>query len=182
MNNPDHSIGLIKKTHIVFDKAVNILASLGSILILLIVIAISLSVASRFFFLISWVGLVELSAMSLLFITFLGTTWVLRKNGHTTMDFVIKQFNPRSQAFINMITSMICALICLVLVWYGAQVAWVRFIKGTYLFSHINIPDAYFLFIIPVGSFFLFVQFLIRTYRYLKSWRHPGEAERIGPE
>ena len=169
-------MGLIKKAHLVFEKAINILASLASLLIFLIVMAISFSVATRFLFGVSWVGLVELSAMSLLFITFLGTTWVLKRNGHTTMDFVIKQFNTRTQAFINMITSMICALICLVLVWYGTEVAWSRFLKGTYLFSHVNIPDAYFLFIIPVGSFFLFVQFLIRTNRYLQSWRHPEES------
>jgi TRAP-type C4-dicarboxylate transport system permease small subunit len=170
-------MGLIKKTQTAFEKAINFLASLASLLIFLIVMAISFSVATRFLFQISWVGLVELSAMSLLFITFMGTTWVLRRNGHTTMDFVIKQFSTRSQAFINMITSMTCALICLVLVWYGTEVAWSRFLKGTYLFSHVNIPDAYFLFIIPVGSFFLFVQFLIRTYGYLKSWRHPEEPE-----
>lgn len=170
-------MGLINKTHSAFDKATNILASLASFLIFLIVVAISFSVATRFLFQMSWVGLVELSAMSLLFITFMGTTWVLRKNGHTTMDFVIKQFNPRTQALINMITSMICALICLVLVWYGAEVAWVRFVKGTYLFSHVNIPDAYFLFIIPIGSFFLFVQFLLRTYGYLQNWKGSGETE-----
>jgi len=170
-------MGLVKKAHVFFDKVVDVLSSLASLLIFLIVMAISFSVATRFLFGVSWVGLVELSAMSLLFITFLGTTWVLKRNGHTTMDFVIKQFNTRTQAFINMITSMICALICLVLVWYGAEVAWARFIKGTYLFSHVNIPDAYFLFIIPVGGFFLFVQFLIRTYGYFKSWGHPGESE-----
>lgn len=171
----------LKKTHSVFDKAVNFLASLGMLFIFLIVVAISFSVATRFLFQMSWVGLVELSAMSLLFITFMGTTWVLRRDGHTTMDFVIKQFNPKVQAFINMINSVICALICLVLVWYGAEVAWARFIKGTYLFSHVNIPDAYFLFIIPLGSFFLFVQFLIRAYRDLKRWRHPEALDTTVP-
>lgn len=175
-------MGLLKKTHGAFNRATDILASLASLLIFLIVVAISFSVATRFLFGMSWVGLVELSAMSLLFITFMGTTWVLRKNGHTTMDFVVKQFSPRTQAFFHMITSMFCALICLVLVWYGAEVAWTRFMKGTYLFSHVNIPDAYFLFIIPIGSFFLFVQFLIRTYGYFQSWRDTGTSNTTGQD
>lgn len=162
---------LLIKSGAVFDRAVDILAVLAGALIALIVIAVTFSVVTRFFFGISWVGLVELSAMSLLFITFLGTTWILRRGGHTTMDILVKRLNPRAQAIVNTVTSLLCALACLVLVWYGTQVFWTRFIKGTYLFSHVDIPDAYFLFIIPVGSFFLFIQFLRRANGYIRGYR-----------
>ncbi len=173
---------LIRKATLVFDRTVSLLAVLGAVLIFLIVAAVSISVIARYFLGIAWMGLVEISAMSLLFITFLGTTWVLRKDGHTTMDILIKQLNPKGEALINMLTSILCALICLVIVWYGTQVTWARFLKGTYLFSHLNIPDAYFLFIIPVGSFFLFVQFLRRANRYLHAWRYARVPETKGVE
>lgn len=161
---------LAKKIPDLFDKAVDLLAVLGAIPILGIMIAITFSVILRYFLNLSLVGLVELCAMSLLFVTFLGSPWVLRRNGHTSMDVVIKQFRPRTRAFINMSTSLVCAIICFIMVWYGTQVFWTRFQKGTYLFSHVNIPDAYFLFVIPLGSLFLFIQFLRRSYKFFKSW------------
>ncbi len=172
----------IRKAAPVFDNATNILAVLSAIIIISVMLAISLAVATRYFLKLTWTGLIELSAMSLLFVTFLGATWVLRKGGHVTMDVLVDQLNPRSRSLLNIITSILCALICLVLIWYGAQVTWTRYLEGSWVFANLTIPDAYFLFIIPVGSFFLFIQFLRRTYGYLERWRDAGKPEAEGVE
>lgn len=171
---------LVKKATSVFDNATNILAVLSAILIISVMLAISLAVATRYFLKLTWTGLIELSAMSLLFVTFLGTTWVLRKEGHVTMDILVDRLNPRGRSLLNMATSILCALMCLVLIWYGAQVTWTRYLEGSWVFANLTIPDAYFLFIIPLGSLFLFIQFLRRTYGYLERWREAGKPEAKG--
>ena len=112
-----------------------------------------------------WVG--EVAEVALLYITFLAAAWVLRKERHTSMDIVLTRLNPRNQAILNTITSIISALICLLLTWYGARATWSHFQLGLRTASIMELPMGPILVIIPVGSFMLFIQFLRRIIRFL---------------
>jgi TRAP-type C4-dicarboxylate transport system permease small subunit len=168
---------LLAKATAIFDGTINLLADLASVLIILMMLGISTDVAMRYFFVrpISW--MVEIAEHSLLFVTFLGAAWVLKGEGHVKMDIVLNRLKPGTQALLNMITSILGAIICLFLVWYGAQVTWEYFQIGYVIFAVLSIPSAYIIIIIPVGSFLLFIQFLRRSYGYLKSWRASLDKE-----
>jgi len=162
----------------VFDKAVSALAILGGVVLVLVMLAINYGVIMRYFFRSPQAWVPEVTAMSLVYITFLGTTWVLRKNGHVIMDVVDLLLKPRGKGILDAVTSFICSIMFLLLVVYGVNVTWDHYIRGLYNAHEVlRIPTAYLLAIIPVGSFMLFVQFLRRSFSSFFSGRQAVEKQ-----
>ncbi len=148
-----------------FDKAVSGLAILSAVLLVLVMLAINYGVIMRYFFRKPQAWVPEVTAMSLVYIALLGTTWVLRKNGHVIMDVVDLMLNPTGKRILDSVTSFICSIMFLLLVVYGVYVTWDHYTRGLYNAHEIlRIPTAYLLAVIPVGSFFLFVQLLRRSF------------------
>lgn len=162
---------LLTKASTFFDSIMGLLAFLAAVLLVFTMLSVSYDVVMRYFLNRPTLWVQEIAEYSLLYITFLGVAWLLKKEGHVKMDLVISRLNPETQALLNVITSVICAVICALLVWYGVQVTWDSFQVGYRSGTELDIfrwpMDA----IIPVGSFLLFIQFLRRTFRYLGSWR-----------
>ena len=169
---------LLTRLTTVFDKAVSALAILGGVLLVLVMIAINYGVIMRYFFRSPQAWVPEITAMSLVYITLLGTTWVLRKNGHVIMDVVDMMLKPRSKGILDSVTSFICSIMFLLLVVYGVNVTWDHYIRGLYNAHEVlRIPTAYLLAIIPVGSFMLFVQLLRRSLSSFFSGRKAVEKQ-----
>ncbi len=155
----------------VFDRTLNLLAYLAAALIAFIMLSVSYEVVMRYFFNRPPVWVIDITEILLLYIAFLAVAWLLREEGHVRMDMVLTRLKSRPQATLNIITSTICAIIFLVVTWYGVRVTWVHFQKGLYSPTFLDIPSAYSLVIIPVGSFLLFIQFLRRIRRFVGNWR-----------
>lgn len=162
---------LLTKITVIFDGAIDFLALLAAVLLVFIMLGTVTEVTVRYLLggAIKW--MMETVEYSLLFITFLATTWLLKTEGHVIMDVVLDRLKPRTQALTNMITSILGAIVCLVIAWYGVEVTWSNFQRGIVLGTVLEPPIFIILSIIPVGSFLLFIQFLRRTYRYLRMWR-----------
>ena len=169
---------LTKADHI-FDRAIGVLALIAAFPIIFTMIVISYEVVTRYMLDRTSLWVTEFSTYSLLWLTFLGAAWLLRKEGHVRMELVLTKLNPRTQALMNVITSIVGILICLVLVRYGVQVAWESFQMGTYYPSLLRVPKWPNYSIIPLGSFLLSVQFLRRTLGYLAQWRELSKEEPI---
>ena len=157
----------------IFDRTINLLAFLGGVIIIFTMIAVCSEVVRRYFLNrpIIWVS--EITEISLLFIAFLGTAWVLKKEGHVKVDILLIHLSSRIQALFGIISSIIGVFICLLLVWYGAQVSWHNIQEGLYEPTILELPKGPLLTIIPVGSFFLLIQFLRRACGYWGEWRAP---------
>ena len=85
-----------------------------------------------------------------------------------TMDIAINRLSKRTQTCINVVTSILCAIICLVITWYGAIVWWDYF-QIDYLYAgSLKIPAYLLEIVIPIGGFLLFIQFLRKAYNYLE--------------
>ena len=161
-----------------FDRIIDYLAYIAGGIIIFVALSIFLNVMSRQLLRFSLLGVIEIGEYSLCFITFLATAWLLRKEGHVKMDIVVNRLNPAKQAWVNMFMSFIGAGLCLALTWYGVIVtvdAWQRnvFLSSTVL----QAPLALLLFIIPIGCFLLFIQFLRRAYGSIASWKHEMKPE-----
>lgn len=161
----------------IFDQTLNLLAILAVVLIVFIMLAVGTDVVMRYFFSkpMIWVG--EISEYSLLFITFLGAAWLLRNEGHVRMDLVLNRLGPRAQAVLNLITSIISAIVCLIIVFYSARATLEAFQTGYFLAAALDVPMGPLLLIIPIGTFLLFIQFLRRGYGYLQSSRMLADKE-----
>ncbi len=144
---------------------------MAAALLVFVAIAISVDVLVRKFLGISFAGLLELTEFSLLWITFLGTAWLLQRDGHVSIDLVISRLNPRPRALVNLITSSTCTILFGVITWYGVKVTWQDFVTGFLMETVLTPPKWIIETIIPIGSFLLFIQLLRKTYGYLVSWK-----------
>ena len=164
---------IIRKLTGVFDWLVSLFGALAVILIALNMVMVCTLVFMRYVLKNAPAWVIEVTEYSLLYITFLGTTWLLKEEGHVRMDLIISGFSPKVQAIINTTTSMLCAVICFVVTWYGVKITWDHY-QTNYVLPTIIRPQSYLIVgIIPIGCFMLFIQFLRRTYRYFQAFRDP---------
>lgn len=159
------------KVLIVFDKVINILAYIAGVLVVLTMLGIVAEVISRKLLHKSLTGVVEISEYCLLYITFFGSTWLLKRDGHVKMDIVITRMGPRQRSMMNFMTSIMCAVLCIIIAWYSALTTIDLFQRGMYLTTILETPVAPLLAPVPIGSFLLFIQFLRRANHYLSIWR-----------
>ena len=170
-------VKLLTKVVTVFDYAINSLAALAGGLVILIMLSITADVTGRKLLGYSITGVIEISQILLVFITFLGAAWLLKREGHVKLDVMVSRLNPRSQALLNTITSIVGIIICLTLAWYGAKVTWDHFQRGIYSAEVLALPTFLRYAAITIGSFLLSVQFIRGSYGYLRGWRSLTETK-----
>jgi TRAP-type C4-dicarboxylate transport system permease small subunit len=154
-----------------FDRFLDVSPVISGIIIVLIMLAVCANVIMRYFLNRPIVGIDEISEYLLLFITFIGSAWLLREEGHVGVDILLIRLSNKSNAFLGIFSSLIGIFICLILIWFGSKVVWINFQRGSYFPSLLEIPKAPVLAIIPLGSFLLLLQFLRRTARNVQEWR-----------
>ncbi len=155
----------------VFDGVLDCFASLSGILLVYVMLSVTLDVVLRYFFNRPqfWVG--ELAEYSLLYITFAGTAWVLRKDAHVKIDILNTMLSSRHICLLNLISSIIGIFVCSVLTYYGTKVTWDHFARGMYNPTLLEFPKGPLLLIIPVGTLLLFIEFIRRTVENFKELR-----------
>ena len=171
-------MNLVTKSTAIFDRIIGFLALLAAFVLVFMMLIVGTEVVSRYFLgsPIRWV--VEITEYLLLFMTFLATAWVLRKEGHVKVDLVLNLLKPGAQPIVNIITSIICALMWLLLTCYGVKVVVDHIQIGYHMSTRLAPPAPLIIFIIPIGSFLLSIQFLRRAYGFLESWRlHQAKKE-----
>ena len=56
---------------------------------------------------------------ALLWIVFLGTTWLLREKGHITTDIIYTHLNDKTKRYLDCTMFVIGGLVCAVMVYFG---------------------------------------------------------------
>jgi len=168
---------LITKVANTFDRLNDLFALMAIVLLVFLMLSVTYAVIIRYFLGLTTKGLFEIWEYSLLYIPFLGAAWLLKREGHVSVDVVINYLNLRVRAILNTITSILGASVCLALAWGGTQVTWECFQEGRRIPGELYPPEFPILMIIPLGSFLLFIQFMRRAYRYSGGWRVPPDKE-----
>lgn len=162
---------LLKRVTSIFDQGNNVLAFFASILIIVMMLIVVYEIFIRRFLNSPTIWTAEVTRYILLWITFLSAAWLLREEGHVKMDILLDRLNPRAQSILNIITSSICTIICLIITWYAGKVTWDQLQSGFLMPGLWSPPKWPIMAIIPVGFFLLFVQFMRRTYRFIMGSR-----------
>jgi len=162
-----------------FDHIITWMAILAGVLLAFSVISVTISVATRYFFNfpIGWVT--EISAYILLYITFMVAAWVLKEEAHVTIDIILELLRPGVQSFINIITSYICATVCLILTFFGARETWELYKTGYFTPTELELPKWSINIIIFVGSLLLFIQFLRRGHEHMRIRRDAKNKRQV---
>lgn len=159
----------MKRIKSVFDAAVNALAFFGALLIVFIMVTVTTDVVMRYFLNrpIFWVA--EVAEYALLFITFTGTAWVLKHDRHVKIDILTGMLKEENARVLEIVVSILGILICAVLTYFGAVVAWDHFERGIYNPSLLSWPKAPLLAVIPLGTLLLLVQFALKMITLLRN-------------
>lgn len=138
----------------------NALAALGSVIFAFITLAICAEVVLRYGFNRPLTWVVEISEYALLWMTFLGTSWVLRQGGHVRVDILLHFFSPAALRASGLISSGCGILASLVLVVFGSSATWAAMARGSFKSTGLDIPTWLVLVVIPLGGLLLLARFL----------------------
>lgn len=168
---------LLTKCGAIFDRGNGILVFLAGCFLAFMMLSVDAEIVARYFLNrpIKWVC--EVCEYSMVWVVFLSTAWVLRREAHAKMELVLNWLKPEAQNMLNIITSVVGAIVCFIIGWYGAGVVWDHFLRGAQKQEMMAFPSAPIEAIIPIGCFLLFIQFLRRGYGYLRSRRVSSDEQ-----
>jgi len=148
----------------ILDKIIGAFSFIAGLILAFILLSVCLEVFMRYFLNrpLQWV--VELTEYALLYITFLGTAWLLKREGHINVDVFLALLSPRTQVGLKVFSSLIGIIVSFCLVWYGVAESWENYRDGIYNITILEFPKAPLLAIIPIGSFILLAQFIRRAF------------------
>lgn len=150
------------------DKILTVLGVIPALLLLYIVLSTSVNVFSRFLGFGGLVWGVQFTEYSLLWMTLLGATWVLKRNKHVTVDLITGLLKEPTKAYFDLVHSIMGFAVCALLCWYGAIVTWGQYQRGVVDIQVVDVPKYLALMIIPLGFFFLSLEFIRRFFTGLK--------------
>ncbi len=142
-----------------FDKLSDIMAALAGILLVLISAAMCYTIFMRFVFRQTTIWITPMSEYALLWIVFLGTTWLLREGGHITTDVVYIHLNEKSKRYLDFVMSIVGGLACALLLYLGIVHICDCILHGVTDVRAMTVPKSAVFIIIPIGSIFLTIQF-----------------------
>ncbi|OGO43020.1 MAG: hypothetical protein A2137_06790 [Chloroflexi bacterium RBG_16_58_8] len=172
---------ILHRAGIVFDKVIDYMLLFAAALVVVDAVAVSQDVIIRKIWNFTWSPLFEIITFTLLWITFLGTTALMRAQSHVRMDSVTGRLPPRFQALLNFITSSACTLLLV-----GITVYTVRLTVSDYqthftvatIMNPVKWPIEI---IIPIGFFTLFIQVIRNAYGFLNTYKALARQERPAP-
>jgi TRAP-type C4-dicarboxylate transport system permease small subunit len=171
MDSSRHSF---KRAGVFFDRILNALFVFAGILLAFATVSVALGIVSRYFFNRPWGWVTEISEYILLYIAFLIGAWVLRQEEHVKMDIILNLLPPGARTIMNTITSLLSAIVCLVIAVFGGRVTLELYRSKAFTYTILELPKFIIASVICIGAFMLFVQFLRRTYGY---WAHSNGSD-----
>jgi len=176
---------VLRKAEIIFDKIINYMLMAAAVIVVLDALAVSADVILRKAIGFTWAPLYEIITYSLLWMTFLGTTAIMRMNGHVKMDSLTSQLSPKTEALLNTISHSVCVLLAGVMLFYTIKLTITDYQTNFVLASILNPPKWPIEIIIPMGFFMLFVQIIRNTkgfferYKALSRQEKPAAANKV---
>jgi TRAP-type C4-dicarboxylate transport system permease small subunit len=164
-------MNLLRRAGVVFDKIVDFMLLAAAVIIVLDAVAVSQDVLIRKFFNFTWAPLFEIITFTLLWMTFLGTTALMRALGHVKMDSVTSRFEPKTLALVNFITSCACVLLMVLMTYYTGRLTLHDYQTHFTVATVLNPPKWPIEIVIPIGFFMLGIQLIRNAYNYLNASR-----------
>jgi C4-dicarboxylate transporter DctQ subunit len=146
------------------DFIINSLAWVAGAFSIFMMLGVTADVIGRYFLNKPITGMVEVNQVMVLWIVFLGTAWLAKKDGHISMDIVPMILRPRTRLILDLFSAVICAAASAVIFWYSVKVTMDYFHRGTLENGNLAINTGYILLAIPIGCLPLFIQFLRKAY------------------
>jgi TRAP-type C4-dicarboxylate transport system permease small subunit len=143
-----------------FDRLSDFMAALAGCILVVITAAVCYTIFMRFLFRQTSIWIIPLCEYSLLWIVFLGTTWLLREKGHITTDILYVHLSGRARKHLDFIMAVVGCLTCALLFGLGISHLYDCFINAVTDVRSLTVSKAAVFVIVPIGSCLLTLQFL----------------------
>lgn len=151
-----------------FDRVLISLAWVAAAIVVYLAVSVDFEVVMRYFFNRPTSWTVDFAEYALIYILFLSAAWVLSREGHVKIDFLLRALSTRVQRVVNIITSLVGAGACGVFFWFSLRATWEAFLAGDLIFRATVVPKWPIFMIMPIGSLLLTLQFLRSAWRCVR--------------
>lgn len=134
-----------------------------------LVVIICLDLTLRYFFNSPLLWATEVTEISLLYITFLGTAWVLREDGHVVIDVFIAKATGKKKNILRMISYTIVGIVSAILIYYGFIATYDHYKRKVFNPTIMETPISLIIMVIPVGCVPLFLEVLLKGRKLISS-------------
>ncbi len=155
------------------DYVSKLFAVVAGILLVLVTVFIGYVILARILGISSPAWIVQFTEYALLWITFLGTAWVLSRGRHVSIDLITSRLTPRGKVVLDIAHSLVGCGVCVVLCWFGFVTTWSMFERGVTDVQVVDVAKYQVVLIIPLGFLLLALQFLRKMLMGLHSIKHP---------
>lgn len=168
-----------------YDRLLDAMAGAGAIMMVLMSLWVTYEVIARYAFNNATIWAVDLSEYALLWATFLASPWLVREGGHVQIESLLERLTPRQRHVLGVFSSLAAALVAAVMLWQGLDATLEAFNRGQMVARSWRVPRAAVWMIIPIGSFFLVIEFIRAAVRSAHATRdeqafsHHAADERV---
>ncbi len=115
---------------------------------------------------------------ALLIVPCLGAPWLVREKGHVYVEIIFTFLKPEQRAALRTFIALVCVAVCLVLAWYGTEVALRDYLGNEKDVRSLDMPRWMVVGFVPLSFLMMaieFLRFLVRRENFLGSLA--GQAE-----
>ncbi|UCD82835.1 MAG: TRAP transporter small permease [Desulfobacterales bacterium] len=153
------------------NRVETVLAVLAGVLLLFITFSICASIALRALNLQVPLWSVQFNEYSLLWMTFLGGAWLLRRKRHVSLDILTRRLNASNLRILNSLHAALGLLVCGCLTWICGVVVWDHFQRGVIDVRAVDVPKHWILAVVFFGFFILTLEFMCEMLREVRQVR-----------
>lgn len=160
------------------DRVCTLLAVLSGGIIVFITLSIGYSILSRATGLPSIVWVIQFNEYGLLWMTFLGTAWLLARKKHISVHIILQHLSEKNKKRFAVVHALMGIILCGLFCWFTAFTTIEKIGRKVIDVQAIDVPIGYVLTVIPVGFFLLFLQFIRNLIEAIQAQKiELGEAE-----
>jgi len=159
------------KLKVILGYLVDVPIIMAAVILFFVLFSVCAEILMRYFLRTPLIWVMEISEYSLLFITFLGTGWVLRRDGHVSVGIIKNLLRLELRGFLDIINAIAGIIVCYVFIRYGTEVAWKYYLSNSSRPTSLEIPTFLIVWIIPFGSCFLLLEYLNKLFKVIRKLR-----------
>jgi len=148
---------LLLKIH---DRIINAFVHIACWMTFAVTLGVGYEVASRYFFNRPTVWAVDFMDYTMLYMTFLAAAYLAREGGHVNLTYLLDHIHGRRLQVTQAVNNYVCALVSAFIFYYTAGDTWDAVVNGLTVNRALEIPKYYVIGVIPLGMFFVCIQFI----------------------
>ncbi len=147
---------------------IKVFVLIASLMMAGIVMTVCVDLALRYFLNAPLLWGTEVTEIFLLYITFLGTAWVFKEEGHVVVDIFSGKAKGRMKKILTAFSYLVIAVVAGIFIYYGIEATYDHYRRGVFNPTILETPIALIIMVIPIGSIPLLLEVLIKGWKLFK--------------